>query len=128
MIPFPTTALPKALTERLNAIKKDNALPLRDYNKICLKLLAENHKDVKHYFFFDELNLSHANSKSDQYNTLLALIRDIVRSAAYLNDYFVENEVNISVICCLRPEIRSRLLDENHELSKIIDSNSVDLS
>ena len=128
MIPFPTTDLPRAITDLLRAKKREGALPLRDYNKICLRLLAENHSDLKHYFFFDELNLSHANSMSDQYNTLLALIRDIVRSAAYLNDFFVENGVDISVICCLRPEIRARLLDEDHELSKIIDSNSVDLS
>ena len=101
---------------------------LRKYNKVLLGLLATFHSDLKFYYFFDELNISHTKSNSDEYETLIALVRDIVRSTSELNDFFVENGLDCHIICCLRPEVRNEVLARDNELSKVIDSNFVSLS
>jgi len=112
----------------LASYRSKKPMPLKEFNAICVKLLIEYHSDLRHLFFFDELNISQVDTKSDQYEVLLALVRDIIKSASYLNDVFVQSKMDVSVICCLRPEVRNRLIARDPELSKVIDSNSVDLS
>lgn len=116
------------LKDLLASQKNSKSIPLRDFNAASLRLLSENHRGYRHMFFFDELNISQVDTKSDQYDVLLALVRDIIRATAFLNDYFVACQMDVSVICCLRPEVRNRLVERDPELSKTIDSNSVDLS
>ncbi|NEY91115.1 P-loop ATPase, Sll1717 family [Tabrizicola oligotrophica] len=116
------------LRDVLSNYKDKKIMPLKDFNNSCLRLFAESHQNYRHVFFFDELNISQVDTKSDQYDVLLALVRDIVRASAILNDFFVEKKIDVSVICCLRPEVRNRLIERDPELSKTIDSNSVDLS
>lgn len=121
------------LTGAVGAILKKiaphkNTMNLRDFNKVGLDLIKQCHPNTKHYFFFDELNLSHAKSNSDEYETLLALVRDIIRASSELNDFFSQNKIDIHIICSLRPEIRNEIISRDSELSKIIDSNFVSLS
>ncbi|PRY77566.1 hypothetical protein CLV80_10549 [Yoonia maritima] len=117
------------LAEMLNSLFPDRAtMSLRDFNSIGLDLLKQCHSDVKHYFFFDELNLSHTKSDSSEYETLLALVRDIIRAACELNDFFSMNNIDVHIICSIRPEVRNEIISRDNELSKIIDSNFVSLS
>ncbi len=107
---------------------RSGELPLSRYNEIALSLLRQYHSDYKCFFFFDELNLSHSKSGSDEYETLIALVRDIVRASAEMNDEFVRHRVNIHVICSMRPEVRNEIIRRDNEMSKTIDSNFVGLS
>lgn len=106
---------------------KEKEISLSEYVKIGLQLLVENHSDEKIIFFFDELNVSHAFTKSDQYSTMISLIRDLVRASASLNDFFVKYDIDIHVICCLRPEVRDALIQRDNELSKTVEPNSASL-
>ncbi|WP_123642568.1 P-loop ATPase, Sll1717 family [Histidinibacterium lentulum] len=106
----------------------DPIFTLDEYVKMGFQLLRECHPDHKQYFFFDELNLSHETSKSDEFDLKLAMVRDIVRSSSDLNDLFVDNGMNIHVICCLRPEIREELKRRDNEIGKVVDSSFVSLS
>ena len=69
--------------------------------------------------------ISNLNTKSDEYTARICLIRDIVRSCCYLNDFCVKHALDMHFICNLRPEIRTRLNDLDPEISKIMDGNDV---
>lgn len=118
----------KEVSQKLKAFREKKEMPLRDFNRVCLELFLQNHPDFKHFFFFDELNLNLADNRSDQYRVMLALVRDVVRAAATLNDLFAERRIDVSIVCCLRPEVRNRLISMDPELSKLIDSSSINLS
>lgn len=105
-----------------------STLSLHEYNEACLQLIQEYHPGIKFFFFFDELNLSHVKSDSSEYNTLLALVRDVLRASAFLNDWAVRSAVDLNVVCSIRPEVRRKILSLDSEMSKLVDSNSVDLS
>lgn len=127
-VTLPDIALPGFLKTALSQGPTEKTLSLRKYNDACMRLLRECHPNTRHMFFFDELNLSHTKSDSSEYDTLIALIRDIVRAAAELNDDFAEAGMAVHVICALRPEIRNEIVRRDAELSKIVDSNYVRLS
>jgi hypothetical protein len=108
--------------------KMQGELTLSEYVDTATKLLVAFHPGHRHVFFFDELNVSHVKSKSDEFNTLIALVRDIIRASTELNDVFADNGLDIHVICALRPEIREELKRRDVEIGKILDSNYVSLS
>jgi len=111
-----------------NLTNSNGRLPLASFNAIALKLLASEKDSPKHYFFFDELNISTIQTTSDEYDLKLALVRDIIRAANELNEFFLLNRIDCHVVCSLRPEVRDQLNRLDPELSKILDSNFVNLS
>lgn len=98
---------------------------LTEFNSIAEQLLIAECKQYRLYFFVDELVISNLNTKSDEYSARICLIRDIVRSCCYLNDFCVKYSLDMHFICNLRPEIRTRLNDLDPEISKIMDGNDV---
>ena len=125
---IPVSDIAKSILQRIQRSAAAEKMPLRDYVLAALHLLRECHSDLKYFFFFDELNISHTKSGSDEYETLIALVRDIVRAAADLNDFFVAAKMDIHVVCALRPEVRYQIIRRDNEISKTIDSNFVNLS
>ncbi len=108
--------------------QRQESIDLKIFNKACLSLLGNCHPNYKGYFFFDELNLSHSKSDSSEYETIIALVRDLVKATADLNDDCIRNNIDLNVVCCLRPEVRDAILQRDNELSKVVDSNFVSLT
>lgn len=127
-LPEPAKSILGTVWHGANKIKANSKISLKDFVSIGFDLLFQCHPDVRHYFFFDELNLSHSKSKTDEYNTYLALIYDIVRATDELNDLFVRKKVDVHVICSLRPEIRNAIIRRDSEMQKVIESCHVNLS
>jgi hypothetical protein len=71
--------LPEQAVQIFNQFKKIKytkaTMPLKDYVSTALALLCEYHSETKFFFFFDELNISHSKSVSDECETLIALVR-----------------------------------------------------
>lgn len=103
--------------------RNDSETALRDFNRVALRLPREF--DIRLYFFFDELNLAKIARSSDEPDLRLALARDIVKASTEMKDYFAENDIDVHVICSLRPEVRDALIRADPELSKVIDSSYV---
>jgi hypothetical protein len=99
-----------------------SVVPLADFNAIALDLLIEHHRGAMIYFSVDELVVSNFETKSDEFKVRMALIRDVLKSANKLNDLFVQNNVDINIICSLRPEVRDILYNLDSDISKFLDS------
>lgn len=118
--------VPNGIGEIFNDVVPPNRVDqpeLRDFNRIALRLLVDLRPRL--YFFFDELNLSRISLQSDEFDLRLALVRDIVKACAELNDYGAEADLDIHCVCSLRPEVRDSLIRYDQELSKLIDSSSI---
>lgn len=100
---------------------------LEAFNKVALDLLRNTEIKRKIFIYVDELVLSKFNIKSDEYSVRIALIKDLIRSIDYLNEFFVRFDIAFSIICSLRPNIRDRIIDQNGELSKVIDGCGINL-
>lgn len=100
-------------------------LSISEFNHIAQQLLITDCKQYRLYFFVDELVISNLNTKSDEYKARVCLIRDVVRSCCQLNDFCVQNDLDMHLICNLRPEIRTKLNEIDPEISKIMDGNDV---
>lgn len=104
---------------------QSNELTVPEFNRIAEQLLVADCVQYRLYFFVDELVISNLNTKSDEYRARLCLIRDIVRTCCYLNDFCVTNDLDMHFICNLRPEIRTKLNELDPEISKVMDGNDV---
>lgn len=109
-------------------IKEGHELTVSEFNRIAEQLLVADCRQYRLYFFVDELVISNLNTKTDEYKARICLIRDIVRSCCFLNDFCVHHDLDMHFICNLRPEIRTRLNEVDPEISKIMDGNDVFLS
>lgn len=107
---------------------KSKEMSLSEFNKIAMDQLVEFNKDSKLFISIDELIVSNWHTKSDEYKARLALIRDILKSANYINNFFVRNELDMHIVCSIRPEVRNQLYTIDADISKFMDSSSAQLS
>lgn len=105
-----------------------NQISISDFNQIAQQLLVTDCKQYRLYFFVDELVISNLNTRSDEYNARICLIRDMIRTCCNLNDFCVRNDLDMHFICNLRPEVRTKLNNVDPEISKIMDGNDVFLN
>jgi hypothetical protein len=56
------------------------------------------------------------------------MVRDILRTARSLNNFFAKHELDFHIVCSLRPEIRNFINDLDAEIGKVFDGKSVDLT
>lgn len=124
-ISIPLTLLQTKINFDPSMLGDNHEVSLTEFNKIAEQLLISDCKQYRLYFFVDELVISNLNTKSDEYTARICLIRDIVRSCCYLNDFCVKHALDFHFICNLRPEIRTKLNDLDPEISKIMDGNDV---
>lgn len=109
------------------ALNSKDKIPIHDFNSIAADALLEHSREHKVYLIFDELVVSTLKIKSDEYNLRLAMIRDLVRSIAEMNDFFCRYSMDVHVITNLRPEVRNEINRRDAEISKVIDDNDVPL-
>jgi hypothetical protein len=105
-----------------------NEMPLSQFNSIALEQLREHGKAYKVFLSIDELIVSNWHTKSDEYKARLALVRDVLKSANVLNNFFVRNDLDIHIVCSVRPEVRNQLYAIDADISKFMDSVSSRLS
>lgn len=108
-------------------IASRNQIPIGHFNSIAADALLEHSRENKVYLFFDELVVSTLKTKSDEFNIRLAMIRDLVRAIAEMNDFFCKYSMDFHVITNLRPEVRNEINRQDAEISKVIDDNDVPL-
>lgn len=108
-------------------IESKDRIPIAQFNSVALSALLEHSRENKVYLFFDELVVSTLKTKSDEFNIRLAMIRDLVRAIAEMNDFFCKYSMDFHVITNLRPEVRNEINRQDAEISKIIDDNDVPL-
>jgi hypothetical protein len=127
-VTIPLTLLQAKINFDPSVFGTNNEISLTEFNKIAEQLIISECGQYRLYFFVDELVISNLNTKSDEYTARICLIRDIVRSCCFLNDFCVKNALDFHFICNLRPEIRTRLNELDPEISKIMDGNDVFLT
>jgi hypothetical protein len=106
---------------------KNNDLPLNQYAEVLTKLISTHHQNLKMYLFVDELVFSRLDSASDEVRIRAAMVRDIIRTARDLNNYFVETGLDVHIVCSLRPEVRDLINELDAEIGKILDGKCVNL-
>ena len=103
-------------------------IALSKFVEVGLNLLRAHHPDLRMYLFVDELVVSKLDARDDEVRARAAMIRDIFRVAREFNNFFSINDLDLHVICAVRPEIRDLISDLDSEMGKIFDGKSVNLS
>ncbi|MCI5099796.1 P-loop ATPase, Sll1717 family [Phaeobacter italicus] len=111
----------------LSAFTNDG-IPLSTFVHVCRELFLREHQDHRLYLFVDELVFSKLDAKDDEVRVRAAMVRDVFRTARDLNNFFVQNDLDVHVICSVRPEIRDLINDLDSEIGKIFDGKTVELS
>ncbi|WFE73573.1 P-loop ATPase, Sll1717 family [Roseinatronobacter sp. S2] len=106
---------------------QNGEVPLSEFINAALELLKKYHDTHLLYLFVDELVLSRLDAADDEVRVRAAMVRDILRCARELNNFFVKWKIDFNIICALRPEIRNLLNDMDSEIGKLVDGKSVDL-
>ncbi|MCC5985484.1 MAG: hypothetical protein JJU40_15995 [Rhodobacteraceae bacterium] len=107
--------------------KGGSEVPLSEYISAALELLRRHHQDHLFYLYVDELVLSRLDAADDEVKVRAAMVRDILRSARELNNFFIKHNLDFHIVCALRPEIRNLLNDMDSEIGKLVDGKSVKL-
>lgn len=105
----------------------DRQIPLYEHNRVAKELFTRYAGQYRIYFFIDELVFSRLDAKDDQITIKAAMVRDIVRVCRDLNNLAQRNNLDIHLICSLRPEIRNLINDFDAEMGKILDGKDVAL-
>ena len=98
---------------------------LSDFNSVCREIFRTRLKGAKFYLFVDELVFSKLDGKDDEVRTRAAMVRDILRQARDLNIFFAVEEIDIHIICAIRPEVRNLINDIDSEIGKITNGKDV---
>ncbi|EBA12686.1 P-loop ATPase, Sll1717 family [Roseobacter sp. CCS2] len=103
-------------------------ISIGDFNRIARVLLSQCCKNLKMYFFIDELVFSRLDANADQITIKAAMVRDIIKAARELNALSVKEDLDIHFVCSLRPEIRNIMNEFDSEIGKIVDGKDVSIN
>jgi hypothetical protein len=98
--------------------QRTNEIPLYDINLILLDLLKRIWLHKRCFVIFDELEVFF--HQKDQYNRDLMMVRDMIFAIKKLNEFFLEQKLDIFLLAGLRTEILDAIGAQGQEISRTV--------